>query len=134
MPYHIELTAPFIRVSLSGTVTGMDLIGVALALEQYERDLARVPDRLVDLSGMEAAGLTFHVAMQAARYRRTQRFPNAFRSALVAPTAASQGFAKIFQTINTNPQIDLQIFGSVADAELWLDGAVAPLEVVAERA
>ncbi len=124
MPYRVELDEPFVRVCFTGTLTPSDLLGVGLALARHQHDLGREPDRLVDLSGVEATGVAFKLVMAAARYRRIEHFPNAFRSALFAPTETSHGFARIFQTINKNPQIEIRVFASMNEAEAWLGESV----------
>lgn len=127
MSYRVVLDSSFVRVRFSGEVTGGDLRAVAAELETHEQQLGRIPDRLVDLSGMVKAALTFQVALEAARFRREQIFPNSFRSALFAPTDTSVGFAKIFQTLNVNSQIEVRIFADLSEAERWLGDAPPPV-------
>jgi hypothetical protein len=120
MPYHVSLSEPYVRVEFSGVMTGRDLREVADELRAHERELGMVPDRLVDMSGMVATGATFELAILAARVRGVQRFPNTFRSALVAPRVEVAGFARIFRILNRNPQIDVQVFERLEAAETWL--------------
>ncbi len=120
MPYRVSLEEPLIQVWFSGLVTGADLHGVADQLQVHESELGRVPDRLVDMSEMVATEATFELAILAARVRGAQRFPNAFRSALIAPKVDVAGFARIFRTLNRNPQIELQVFEEREAAEAWL--------------
>jgi hypothetical protein len=101
-------------------MTGRDLREVADELRAHERELGLVPDRLADMSGMVATGATFELAILAARVRGVQRFPNTFRSALVAPKVEVAGFARIFRILNRNPQIDVQVFERLEAAEAWL--------------
>jgi hypothetical protein len=120
MPYRVSLSEPYVRVDFSGVLTGRDLREVADELRAHERELGMVPDRLVDMSGMVATGATFELAILAARVRGVQRFPNTFRSALVAPRVEVAGFARIFRILNRNPQIDVQVFERLEAAETWL--------------
>lgn len=120
MPYRVSLSEPFIRVWFTGVLSGADLRNVANEVHQHERELGMVPDRLVDMSGMEATSGTFNLAILAARVRAVQRFPNSFRSALVAPRVEVAGFARIFRILNRNPQIEVQVFGNRDAAETWL--------------
>jgi|CXWL01.1.fsa_nt_gi hypothetical protein len=123
MPSRVALQTPYVRVWFSGTLTGKDLREVADELRAHERELGRVPDRLVDMSAMVATDTAFNLAILAARVRGVQRFPNAFRSALVSPTVAVAGFARIFRTLNRNPQIEVRVFEDVESAERWLGGS-----------
>lgn len=120
MPYRVALDEPYVRVWFSGVLTGRDLREVADELREHERGLGMVPDRLVDMSDMLATSGTFNLAILASRVRAVQRFPNTFRSALVAPRVEVAGFARIFRILNRNPQIDVRVFDRVADAEAWL--------------
>ena len=126
MPYRVSLDTPYVRVWLFGVLTGRDLHGVGDELRAHEREIARVPDRLVDMSGMVATGPTFDLVMIAARVRAIQRFPNNFRSALVSPRTEVAGFARVFRILNRNPQITVRVFDNVAAAEAWLAGEAEP--------
>jgi hypothetical protein len=121
MPYRVSLDEPYVRVWFSGVLTGRDLREVADELREHERGLGRVPDRLVDMSEVLATSTTFNLAILASRVRAVQRFPNAFRSALVAPRIEVAGSARIFRILNRNPQIEVRVFETVAAAEVWLD-------------
>lgn len=120
MPYRVSLDSPFVRVWFSGVLSGRDLREVAGELMLHEREVGVVPDRLVDMSDVVSTGATFALAILAARVRGVQRFPNAFRSALVSPRVEVAGFARIFRALNRNPQIHVEVFERVADAEAWL--------------
>ena len=120
MPYRVALDEPYIRVWFSGTLSGANLRDVADELRAHERELGLVPDRLVDMSQMVATDTAFNLAILAARVRGVQRFPNTFRSALVAPRVEVAGFARIFRALHRNPQIDVQVFQDVDAAERWL--------------
>ncbi len=128
MPYRVAFDAPFVRVWFTGVLTAGDLHAVNAVLSGHEREVGRVPDRLVDMSGMTATGPTFHLAILAARVRAIQRFPNDFRSALVSPKVDVAGFAHIFRNLNRNPQITLKVFDRVDDAEEWLNAPARPDE------
>ena len=127
MPYRVSLDEPFIRVWFTGILSGANLRDVADELRAHERELGMVPDRLVDMSQMVATDAVFNLAILAARVRGVQRFPNTFRSALVAPKVEVAGFARIFRALNRNPQIEVQIFDEVAAAERWLHQPYKPV-------
>jgi hypothetical protein len=127
MPYRVALDEPYIRVWFFGILSGADLRDVAHELRAHERDLGMVPDRLVDMSDMVATDAAFNLAILAARVRGVQRFPNVFRSALVAPKVEVAGFARIFRILNRNPQIVVQVFAEVAGAASWLSEPHSPV-------
>ena len=120
MSYRVQLGEPYCRVWFSGKLTGADLRDVADQFREHESELGFIPDRLVNMSDMIATGATFNLAILAARVRGVQRFPNKFRSALVAPRVEVAGFARIFRILHRNPQIEVRVFTELAEAERWL--------------
>jgi len=120
MTCYVALDGPIIRIVLSGTLSAADMLSVGQEVGELERTLAKVPDRIVDMSGVVATGFAFELTMEIARRRREQVFPNAFRSAILAPTRDSAGFARIFQVLSNNPQIEVQLFATLREAEEWL--------------
>lgn len=55
-----------------------------------------------------------------ASIRRAAPLKNAVKSAIVAPQPIQYGFARMFQTLNDNPRINLQVFSDRASAMEWL--------------
>lgn len=133
MPCRVALDGPFYRIWFTGVVTGTDLRDLAAQVHDHERELGRVPDRVVDMSDMLATSGSFNLAILAARVRGVQRFPNAFRSALVAPRIEVAGFARIFRILNRNPQIQVEVFEQMDDAEAWLRSGPAAVAMADVR-
>ena len=121
MPFRIETQSPFLRIVAEGRLTGADLVDLLSEVEHLEGELQRIPDRVLDLSSV-AIDTNFRAMLELASRRVSRIFPNSFRSAIVAPTPATMGFARMFQTLNTNPQIELRIFDTRESAEAWLMG------------
>jgi hypothetical protein len=125
MPIRIETESPFLRIVAEGQITGADLVDLLGRVEHLEKGLQRIPDRVLDLSGV-ALDTNFRAMLELASRRVSRVFPNSFRSAIVAPTPATMGFARMFQTLNTNPQIELRIFDTRESAEAWLTNPSSP--------
>jgi len=123
MSYRIKTEPDRIRLSLFDHVTRADMVAGMAEMEAIERTLGRVPDRIADLSGLTNSDLDYRLILHVADDRRERKFPNTFRTAIVAPTQVTYGFARMFQTLMDNPMIEVRIFESVADAEAWLDTA-----------
>ncbi len=47
-------------------------------------------------------------------------FPAPFKSAIVVNSDLTMGFSRMFQTLNDHPDIDIQIFKTIEDAEDWI--------------
>jgi hypothetical protein len=120
MPFQIQVEAAIIRITFTGDANKSELADALIELERLEADLERVPDRLTDLTGLKDRDWSFSTVFPVTEDRRKRVFPNKFRSAIVAPTPAAYGYARMFQTLNDNPQIDIQVFKTKDEAEKWL--------------
>jgi hypothetical protein len=120
MEYVMRQEELWLRFILSGKMTQADMAMIATESSRMEAGLACIPNRLVDLSGLERFDIKFADVFELARERRVRQYPNHFKSALVATTAEQQGFARMFQTLNDNPKVTIAVFDSVAAAETWL--------------
>ena len=119
MPHQISNIDNVLHVSLTGIVTGADLDQAAAAAREYESG-PTVPHRVTDLTGVVSLNLNYETVRALASRRRTLRFPHAFKSAIIAPQPSQLGFARMFQTLNDNPQITIQIFPDKAAALQWI--------------
>jgi hypothetical protein len=120
MPFNVKVEAPILRNTFSGTVTKAEFVEFAKELKRMERSFERIPDRLTDLTAVTEWESGFIATLNVTHDRQMEVFPNKFKSAIVAPTAQTFGIARMFQSLNDNPQIKIQIFKNCAEAEDWL--------------
>jgi hypothetical protein len=123
MPYSIQQDGELLRSRFTGTLSGNDLHAM---LDEVDRLLApreRWPDNLLDLRALEGSSLGFTDVMSVAKRRESITPPNAIRTAIVADSPTLIGFARMFQSLNHNPNITIQIFSDPAEAEAWLAAA-----------
>jgi polysaccharide deacetylase 2 family uncharacterized protein YibQ len=78
---------------------------------------------LTDLRPVTRLEITFDGVLDVANQRMRTKFPNAFKSAIVASDVAHYGFARMFQTLNDHPQISIAIFPDTPKALQWLEAA-----------
>jgi hypothetical protein len=116
----ITIGPGFIRATLSGTLTGEDLVRLAAAADEIGPGRDPVPPRLTDLTGVREMQIAYPDVKALADRRRALTFPNAFKSAILVRTPVQMGMARMFQTLNDNPQISIQIFEDEAAALIWL--------------
>lgn len=114
-----------LHMKLSGVVDRNDLVALFEQTKALERDVAVIPNRILDSSEVTSfdRGYLDFVDLIAARTK--QIFPNCFRTALVAPSPLQYGCARMFQTMNNNPQIDIQIFQTETEALVWVREAAS---------
>jgi stage II sporulation SpoAA-like protein len=118
----IAIEQDLIHVTLSGVLTGEDLAQIASAADEIERDRDPVPNRLTDMTGVTEVQVGYPEVRSLAEHRRVIAFPNDFKSAIVVHTPVQRGMARMFQTLNDNPRITIQIFDDEAAALAWLRG------------
>ena len=53
--------------------------------------------------------------------RSLQRFSRVVKSAIVVQEPVQFGIARVYEALNENPQIQLRILHSVAEANEWFD-------------
>jgi len=120
VPYQITQERDFYRLVFFGDVTPHDLRTLVDAVAGIEASLPIAPNRLIDLSQVSGDQLTYADMLAFAEERRAQRLANPIKSAIVAPKPVNVGFARMFQILNDNPQIEIQVFASLEAAEAWL--------------
>jgi hypothetical protein len=120
MPYRFQADAHLIRIDVFGTFTRGDLFALLDEVQAAEQSHTIVRDRmtvLLDVVDWQVRSSDFR---DIGATRKATRFSNAFKSAMVAATPAQQGNARMFQLLNTHPQISFGIFDSVESASEWL--------------
>lgn len=120
MPYRLTQEPTFLRVALSGQVSLADLKGALMELEALEATQTTMQNRLVDLTGVEKSEIVGGDIFAVAERRKAKSYPNAFRTAVVAPRPAQFGFARMFQTLNNHPFITIRVVTEEAEALAWL--------------
>lgn len=120
MPYSLQQDGGQLRITYTGTLRATELHE---SLDEADRLLAasaRWPDNLVDLRGVELSALGFADLMSVAKRRESITPPNPIRTAIVADSPTLMGFARMFQSLNYNPNITIRVFGDLDEAVTWL--------------
>ena len=120
MPCHVYLEAEILHVDFLEVVTEREFAEFIPAVEKLERSRLPVPHRISDLSKVSHINIGFPGIFELAERRKATRFPNAFKSAIVAPQPVQMGFARMYQALSKHPQITIRIFTDLATAEAWL--------------
>ncbi len=121
MSFEIAEENGFIRVRMFGVLTAKDLVDLQAAAERIEEGRERVPPRLADLRGVSELKISFPDVSGLAEARRSRRFPNAFKTAIIVGNPVQSGMARMFRTLLDNPQISVEVFMDEAQALLWLE-------------
>jgi hypothetical protein len=120
MPHEFQQAAGHMRLTMSGVITKDELMLVAKEAAEIEAAARVTPHRLTDLAQVADFDLDFSRMHDFASLRRAAPLRNKVRSALVAPSQLQFGFARMFQTLNDNPLIEIAVFREETEALAWL--------------
>ncbi len=134
MSHRIERGPGFLRIIFEGVVTDRDFEELARAGDDIERASIRaglsIPNRLTNLQGVTGLSFSGDAVWRFVREGRERRYPNAFKSAVVADGPAQLGLLEVFQSYNDNPQIVMAVFRDEPSARAWLAApAMSPPKV-----
>jgi hypothetical protein len=123
MKFEFNALDNILTVKLPPQLTSDDLAKAADYLVALDEKLAVTPHRLTDTAAVEKVLVRYPEIEKFASQRRRAILKNAIKSAIVAPQPLHLGFARMFQTLNDNPQITIRIFSDTASAWQWLKPA-----------
>ena len=115
-----------LRIEFEGLVVRADWKSMLEQARKFEREADRIPSRLTDTSRVDNLEHGYYDFVDLIAQRAKEGFPNAFKSAIVAPQPIQYGCARMFQTLNNNPQISIEIFAGVDEALHWLGEPIQP--------
>jgi hypothetical protein len=120
VPITIQRSGDLFEITFTGKITSTDLFRGARELAELEANEAVTPARLIDLSGVTELDLDFGSMQQFADARKQSQLKNPTRSGVFAPQPLQFGFARMYQSIQENPQLDVQVFHTRTEALAWL--------------
>jgi hypothetical protein len=128
MPFEIEFKNGIIESTFSGVVDLSQILTLVQQVEEIEAACDVAPNRICQLAGDMHIAFAFMDMEAVAERRRGTRLKNHVRTALVATAPQHYGYARMFQTLNSNPQIEIRIFNGIVTARRWLNNADSPSE------
>jgi len=130
MPITFHWSEKLVAIRFAGALQPLELRTKLDEFNAREATLNPAPHRISDLSELTKFEVNFLDIEQFAKSRRNLKFPNAFKSAVIAPSEVQYGYARMFQTLNDHPQIDLRIYRTRAEACGWVGVEVAALDAL----
>jgi hypothetical protein len=118
--YQVHVDGAFLRLEFFDAISREELREGLAALDHREQEFVRIPDRIIDLARVTGGDGDYPTVAAVTGQRNQRVYPNPFRSAIVAPTDLAFGVARMYQTLISNPSIELEIFRSERDARAWL--------------
>jgi hypothetical protein len=120
LSYDLDVKPDLIQCVMTGALTGNDLSRLAAEADAIEADFDRVPHRITDMTGVTVMEVGYPEVRAFALHRRTLQFPNTFKSAILVRSKVQFGIARMFQSLNDNSWITIQIFEDRTEAGAWL--------------
>ncbi len=128
MPFEVEFQNGIIEAAFTGQVDLSQILALIQRVEEIEAACPISPNRICVLAEDMLVGFAFMDMEAVAKRRRETRLKNAVRTALVASTPQHYGFARMFQTLNSNPQIEIRISNDIVTARRWINSDDSPAE------
>jgi hypothetical protein len=120
MSYSIQILDGVVDIRLRGTINSMELREVADAARKIEEEAPTSPNRIVDLSLVDEFHLDFGAMGQLANLRQSAPLKNKVKSAIVASKPAQFGYARMYQMLNENPDVNLELFTDREKGLAWI--------------
>jgi hypothetical protein len=120
MPFEITIQCDIIFFRLYGVVTAADLDQIASDVEVMEDSLPIAMDRITDITSVERFDVGFPAVNILASRLRDRQFPRTIKSAIIVAEAVQFGLARMYQTLNENPQMEIRIVHSLNEARDWI--------------
>lgn len=120
MAYDFQIFEGVVRLTFTGELRSADLMEIAQKISDIEAESEVTPHRMTDLSKVTGIDVNFQGMELFAEQRRKAPLKNPVKSAIIAPTPLLYGFARMFQTLNDHPEIEIKIFDEMTAAIRWL--------------
>lgn len=122
MPFELTTHGDILLARVFGVFTAAELDRVATEAEIAEASHPVSLDRITDLTFVERFEVGFREIYYFAIRRSEQRFTRVVKSAVLVQEPVQYGMARMYQSLNVNPQIELRILRSQTEAEAWFAG------------
>jgi hypothetical protein len=123
MTFEAEFSEGLLVIRGVGTVTATDLQQMPMLTAALDASRAVTPNRLIDLTAVEAFDVGFVEMVGVVRERRDAALTGPVRTAVLTGSPAQFGMARVYQALNDHAQVTVEIFDDRAAALAWLRGA-----------
>lgn len=125
MPIEIVQHPGYYVARFRDTLGPEDLVEAARRADEIEDQLPEPVDCIVDLTAVKKFNVNFLAVSDTAMKRRERRYGRVVKSALIADRPVAVGFARMYQTILNNPEIEVRVFATMDEGLAWLAEAPA---------
>ncbi len=124
MPFTHTIEEQFVHIRWSGVLTKDDLQAIGKLLPAIGAQLRRAPHVLHNFDAVERCAFPPIAALEQSVQRKRVQMPFPVKSATVARTPEVLAMARVFQALNRNQNLEMEIFDSEEAARRWLTDGV----------
>ena len=125
MPLIFQMREGLMLARFYGALTAEDFWRLDQLAREADSRLEANPDRILDISDADWGLVESELVRNMAAIREKEPMKNHVKAAIVAPKPEQYGIARMFQALNQNPAVEVQIFTDAPGAYEWL-GRVQP--------
>jgi hypothetical protein len=107
-------------VTFPETLSDNDFRLINEEIEIIEEEYSVVPNFIVSLNNVKTFNGNYYSVQKLAKQRTEKIFPNNIIEAILVTNDFQMGFARMYQTVNDNPQLTIKIFKDEAKAIEWI--------------
>jgi hypothetical protein len=119
MPFELTTSDAVMFARVFGVFTAPELNHLAWEAEIAEASHPVSLDRITDLTAVERFEVGILDIYYFAVRRGAKRFSRVVKSALIVQEPEQFGIARVYETLNENPQIRIRILRSLTEAKEW---------------
>lgn len=120
MPYKKTRTDGYVHLDWYGVLTDEDIVSLGQDLPAIASELGYAPHVLHTFDRVAGARVRPWTVFQHALRHKDVPIQNPVKSAWVAAHPDVQRMGKLFQELNRNPQLEVELFETAKAAKAWL--------------
>ncbi len=120
MPIRIEILPEYVHVTWYGSLANDDLALLGTEMPKLGIQLGKVPNVLHTFDEVTGIGMQFEAMHSHGRHLGRIKLPNRSRTASVCSNPLSFGMARMMQSLNHNPDLQMEVFSTMEEALRWL--------------
>lgn len=120
MPFSHQIEGRIVHLRWRGVMATEELSLIGPLMRELSRELGFVPQLLHTFDEISGCDLAPLAAYEHSAERQRVPIPKPARAAAVAKTVEVRDMARVFQLLNRNPGLEMEVFDSEEDARAWL--------------
>ncbi len=120
MPFQHQIEGRVVHIEWHGVVSKRDLQEVGRLMPRVAAEVGFAPDVLHTFGAMQGYSFQPIAVYMLSLLRKRAEIPAGVRSATIATTPEQRKIARLFQSLNRSPNLEMRVFGDEQSARAWL--------------